>query len=67
MPATRPVTAPTPGPSAPAALIRALFEHDGAEVFFVFNGTAANALSLAALARSYHGDRLPRGRTRADR
>ncbi|HEX2789641.1 MAG TPA: low specificity L-threonine aldolase [Steroidobacteraceae bacterium] len=37
------------------ALIRALFEHDAAEVFFVFNGTAANALSLAALARSYHG------------
>lgn len=36
-----------------AALIRALFEHDGAEVFFVFNGTAANALSLAALTRSY--------------
>jgi threonine aldolase len=37
------------------ALIRALFEHEAAEVFFVFNGTAANALSLAALARSYHG------------
>lgn len=37
------------------ALIRALFEHDAAEVFFVFNGTAANSLSLAALARSYHG------------
>jgi threonine aldolase len=37
------------------ALIRALFEHDTAEVFFVFNGTAANSLSLAALARSYHG------------
>jgi threonine aldolase len=37
------------------ALIRALFEHATAEVFFVFNGTAANALSLAALARSYHG------------
>ena len=36
-----------------AGLIRALFEHDGAEVFFVFNGTAANALSLAALTRSY--------------
>ncbi len=35
------------------ALIRALFEHDTAEVFFVFNGTAANSLSLAALARSY--------------
>src|SRR5580658_220767 len=37
------------------ALIRALFEHDSAEVFFVFNGTAANSLSLAALARSYDG------------
>ena len=36
-----------------AALIRALFEHQDAEVFFVFNGTAANALSLAALTRSY--------------
>jgi threonine aldolase len=36
-----------------SALIRALFERDAAEVFFVFNGTAANALSLAALARSY--------------
>src|SRR5450631_2027203 len=35
------------------ALIRALFEHDDAQVFFVFNGTAANALSLAALTRSY--------------
>jgi len=28
------------------ALIRALFEHETAEVFFVFNGTAANSLSL---------------------
>ena len=36
-------------------LIRALFEHEAAQVFFVFNGTAANSLSLAALARSYHG------------
>jgi threonine aldolase len=35
------------------ALIRALFEHDSAEVFFVFNGTAANALALAASVRSY--------------
>ncbi|MFO1371963.1 MAG: low specificity L-threonine aldolase [Candidatus Competibacteraceae bacterium] len=32
---------------------RALFETDG-EVFFVFNGTAANSLSLAALCQSYH-------------
>jgi threonine aldolase len=35
------------------ALIRALFDHAAAEVFFVFNGTAANSLSLAALTRSY--------------
>ncbi len=32
---------------------RDLFETD-CEVFFVFNGTAANALSLAALCQSYH-------------
>ncbi len=32
---------------------RALFETD-CEVFFVFNGTAANALALAALCESYH-------------
>jgi threonine aldolase len=37
------------------ALIRALFEHDSAQVFFVFNGTAANSLSLAALTRSFEG------------
>jgi threonine aldolase len=36
-----------------SALIRALFEHDAAQVFFVFNGTAAYSLSLAALTRSY--------------
>ena len=34
-------------------LIRELFETD-CEVFFVFNGTAANSLSLAALCQSYH-------------
>jgi threonine aldolase len=33
--------------------IRELFEAD-AEVFFTFNGTAANSLSLAALCQSYH-------------
>jgi len=38
-----------------ADLIRALFERPQAQVFFVFNGTAANALSLAALCQSYHG------------
>jgi threonine aldolase len=31
-----------------------LFEHDTAEVYFVFNGTVANALGLAALCQSYH-------------
>jgi threonine aldolase len=34
-------------------LIQELFEAD-CEVFFVFNGTAANALSIASLCRSYH-------------
>ena len=34
-------------------MIRDLFEHD-AEIFFVFNGTAANALALAAMCQSYH-------------
>ncbi|MEG3620336.1 low specificity L-threonine aldolase [Magnetovibrio sp. PR-2] len=33
--------------------IRALFETD-CEVFFVFNGTAANSLTLAAMCQSYH-------------
>ncbi|MEE9589314.1 MAG: low specificity L-threonine aldolase [Hyphomicrobiaceae bacterium] len=33
--------------------IRDLFETD-CEVFFVFNGTAANALALASLCQSYH-------------
>ncbi|HEY9878859.1 MAG TPA: low specificity L-threonine aldolase [Leptolyngbyaceae cyanobacterium] len=33
--------------------LRNLFEAD-CEVFFVFNGTAANSLSLAALCQSYH-------------
>ena len=36
-----------------ADLIREVFETD-CEVFFVFNGTAANSLSLAALCQSYH-------------
>jgi threonine aldolase len=36
-------------------LVRALFERPQAQVFFVFNGTAANSLSLAALCQSYHG------------
>ncbi len=33
--------------------IRQVFETD-CQVFFVFNGTAANSLALAALCRSYH-------------
>jgi len=33
--------------------LRSLFEID-CEVFFVFNGTAANSLSLASLCQSYH-------------
>ena len=33
---------------------RELFETD-CEVFFVFNGTAANSLALASLCQSYHG------------
>src|SRR5512145_3173520 len=34
-------------------LIRQVFETD-CEIFFVFNGTAANSLALASLCRSYH-------------
>src|SRR6267378_255095 len=34
-------------------LIREVFEAD-CEVFFVFNGTSANSLSLASLCQSYH-------------
>src|SRR5688572_1394977 len=36
-----------------ADLIRELFETN-CEVFFVFNGTAANSLALASLCQSYH-------------
>jgi len=36
-----------------ANLLRELFETD-CEVFFVFNGTAANSLALASCCRSYH-------------
>ncbi len=35
-------------------LIRDLFEAPEAEVYFVFNGTAANALTLAQVCRPYH-------------
>ena len=34
--------------------MRALFDHPDADVFFVFNGTAANSLALASLCQSYH-------------
>jgi threonine aldolase len=37
-----------------ASAFRDLFESD-CEVFFVFNGTAANSLALASLCQSYHG------------
>lgn len=36
-----------------ADLVREIFETD-CDVFFVFNGTAANSLALAALCQSYH-------------
>jgi threonine aldolase len=36
------------------AALREVFEID-CDVFFVFNGTAANSLALAACGRSYHG------------
>jgi threonine aldolase len=36
------------------AQVREIFETD-CEVFLIFNGTAANALALAHLCRSYHG------------
>jgi threonine aldolase len=37
-----------------ADAIREVFEKD-CEVFFVFNGTAANSVALASLCQSYHG------------
>jgi threonine aldolase len=37
-----------------ADAFRSLFETD-CEVYFVFNGTAANSLALASLCQSYHG------------
>ena len=52
-PATRRPTATTPGRSAASDLLRELFETD-CEVFFVFNGTAANSLALASLCQTYH-------------
>jgi len=37
-----------------ANLLREIFETDQAEVFFVFNGTAANSVALASCCQSYH-------------
>ena len=34
--------------------LRSIFEHD-CDIYFVFNGTAANSLALAALCQSYQG------------
>jgi len=34
--------------------LRRVFEKPEAEIFFVFNGTAANSLALASLCQSYH-------------
>ena len=34
-------------------MIREIFETD-CDVYFVFNGTAANSLALASMCRSYH-------------
>lgn len=42
-----------PWTSRACDLIREIFECD-AEVFFVFNGTAANSLAIAAMCQSYH-------------
>src|ERR1700721_4607244 len=42
-----------PWTAAAADAFRALFETD-CEVFFAFNGTAANSLALASLCQSYH-------------
>ena len=39
---------------AAADAFRDLFEKRDAEVFFAFNGTAANSLALASLCQSYH-------------
>jgi threonine aldolase len=43
-----------PWTAAAADAFREMFEAD-CEVFFAFNGTAANSLALASLCQSYHG------------
>ena len=54
------------GPQRRPTCCARLFETD-CEVFFVFNGTAANSLALASLCQSYHSDYLPRDGARGDR
>ena len=49
-----PPMARTNGRRPPPTRFRKLFEKDDAEVFFAFNGTAANSLALASLCQSYH-------------
>src|SRR6478736_8614183 len=43
-----------PWTQAASDAFRELFGKADAEVFFVFNGTAANSLALASLCQSYH-------------
>ena len=43
-----------PGRKRASDAFRELFEKTDAEVFFAFNGTAANSLALASLCQSYH-------------
>ena len=52
--AMQPPMATTRGPPAPPMLF-ASFSKPSCEVYFVFNGTAANSLALASLCQSYHG------------
>lgn len=49
-----PVYGADPWTARATELLRELFEVD-CEVFFVFNGTAANSLALATLTHRYHG------------
>src|SRR3954464_1947195 len=43
-----------PWTQAASDAFRTLFDKPDAEVFFAFNGTAANSLALASLCQSYH-------------
>ena len=51
--ATEPAYGDDPWTRARLPTLRELFETD-CDVFFVFNGTAANSLALASLCQSYH-------------